>query len=79
MNNIAFTPHSQNQSFKNRFQVKQVGGCSAKTLTSLSEITSQRSFSKQRNAESGRQDIYTRVTNRIIADLEKGNLTWVKP
>jgi antirestriction protein ArdC len=26
-----------------------------------------------------RQDIYTRVTNKIIADLENGNLTWVKP
>ena len=25
------------------------------------------------------QDIYTRVTNKIIADLEKGNLTWFKP
>lgn len=26
-----------------------------------------------------KQDIYARVTNKIIADLEKGNLTWVKP
>ena len=25
------------------------------------------------------QDIYTRVTYKIIADLEKGNLTWIKP
>ena len=25
------------------------------------------------------QDVYTRVTHKIIADLEKGNLTWVKP
>ena len=25
------------------------------------------------------QDIYTRVTHKIIADLEKGNLTWIKP
>ena len=25
------------------------------------------------------QDVYTRVTNKIIADLEKGNLTWFKP
>lgn len=24
-------------------------------------------------------DIYTRVTNKIIADLEKGDLTWMKP
>lgn len=26
-----------------------------------------------------KQDVYTSVTNKIIADLEKGNLTWVKP
>jgi antirestriction protein ArdC len=26
-----------------------------------------------------KQDIYTHVTNKIIADLEKGNLTWKKP
>ncbi len=24
-------------------------------------------------------DIYERITNRIAADLEKGNLTWRKP
>ena len=33
--------------------------------------------------ESGRmseqQDVYTRVTNKIIADLERGNLTWLQP
>ena len=26
-----------------------------------------------------KQDIYTRVTNKIIADLEKGEHTWLKP
>lgn len=26
-----------------------------------------------------KQDVYTSVTNKIIADLEKGNLTWTKP
>ena len=26
-----------------------------------------------------KQDIYTTITNRIIADLEAGNLTWVQP
>ena len=26
-----------------------------------------------------KQDVYTSVTNKIIADLEKGNLTWLKP
>jgi antirestriction protein ArdC len=24
-------------------------------------------------------DVYTRVTNKIIADLERGNLTWLQP
>jgi antirestriction protein ArdC len=31
------------------------------------------------NKATSRQDIYTRVTNKIIADLEKGDLTWLKP
>lgn len=26
-----------------------------------------------------RQDVYTRVTDRIVADLERGVRTWVKP
>jgi antirestriction protein ArdC len=26
-----------------------------------------------------KQDVYTSVTNKIIADLEKGNLTWLRP
>jgi antirestriction protein ArdC len=26
-----------------------------------------------------RQDVYTRVTNKIIADLEQGVRTWMKP
>ena len=26
-----------------------------------------------------KQDVYTRVTNKIIADLEKGVRTWMKP
>jgi antirestriction protein ArdC len=25
------------------------------------------------------QDVYTRVTNKIVADLERGNLTWLQP
>lgn len=24
-------------------------------------------------------DIYTRVTNKIVTDLEKGEFTWLKP
>ena len=28
---------------------------------------------------SEKQDIYSRVTNKIIADLERGNLTWLQP
>lgn len=26
-----------------------------------------------------RQDIYQKVTDKIIADLEQGELTWLKP
>ena len=26
-----------------------------------------------------KQDVYTRVTGKIIADLERGNLTWLQP
>jgi len=29
--------------------------------------------------EPARQDIYTRVTGRIIADLERGVRTWTQP
>ncbi len=28
---------------------------------------------------STKSDIYTRVTDKIIADLEKGTLTWLQP
>jgi antirestriction protein ArdC len=24
-------------------------------------------------------DVYTRVTNKILADLERGHLTWLQP
>lgn len=30
-------------------------------------------------ASQDKQDIYTIITNKIIADLEKGNLTWAQP
>jgi antirestriction protein ArdC len=26
-----------------------------------------------------KQDVYTRVTRKIIADLERGTLTWLQP
>jgi antirestriction protein ArdC len=32
-----------------------------------------------KNANSERQDVYTRVTNRIIADLEQGVRPWARP
>ncbi len=32
-----------------------------------------------RNGNGKRQDVYTRVTNRIIADLERGVRPWIKP
>jgi antirestriction protein ArdC len=28
---------------------------------------------------SGKPDVYSQVTNKIIADLERGNLTWLQP
>jgi len=28
---------------------------------------------------SERQDVYTRITDKIIADLEQGVRTWMKP
>jgi antirestriction protein ArdC len=31
------------------------------------------------NAMTETQDVYSRVTNKIIADLERGNLTWLQP
>ena len=36
---------------------------------------------KDENGESrfNRKDVYTRVTDRIIADLEQGVRTWLKP
>ena len=30
-------------------------------------------------AAADRKDVYTRVTERIIADLERGVRTWLKP
>lgn len=32
-----------------------------------------------RKSKSPRQDVYTRITDKIIADLEKGVRTWMKP
>jgi antirestriction protein ArdC len=32
-----------------------------------------------KTAEASRTDVYTRITNRIIADLEQGVRTWTKP
>ncbi len=34
---------------------------------------------KLTNETPAQNDIYARVTNKILADLEKGNLTWRKP
>ncbi len=37
--------------------------------------------SNQNNPNDGitRQDVYARVTDRIVADLEKGVRSWMKP
>ena len=32
-----------------------------------------------KTAEAPRSDVYTRITNRIIADLEQGVRPWTKP
>src|ERR1700736_2659951 len=34
---------------------------------------------KRRTTMTEKADIYTRVTNKILADLERGNLTWLQP
>jgi antirestriction protein ArdC len=34
---------------------------------------------KSVKSDAPKLDVYTRVTNKIIADLEKGELTWMKP
>jgi antirestriction protein ArdC len=33
----------------------------------------------RRTAMPGKADVYTRVTSKILADLERGNLTWLQP
>jgi antirestriction protein ArdC len=37
------------------------------------------SSAKNANVRSDRQDVYTRVTQKIIADLENGVRPWLKP
>ena len=34
---------------------------------------------KKGDTMSEKLDVYSRVTNKIIADLERGNLTWLQP
>src|SRR5271166_1450933 len=34
---------------------------------------------KRRTTMTEKADVYTRVTNKILADLERGNLTWLQP
>lgn len=36
-------------------------------------------MTRKHSPMTGKKDIYTSVTAKIIADLEKGNLTWMKP
>ena len=42
-----------------------------------SELTGPAKESRAMNSE--RQDVYTRITDKIIADLEQGVRTWMKP
>lgn len=53
-----------------------------KTSTKKPTRKSSKRLSKEAkltNENTSQQDIYTRVTNKILSDLEKGNLTWRKP
>lgn len=70
MANIVFKPNHQNYSMTN------FGKRAGEQTQSLpkSRLSPQLSLYK-----GNRQDVYTRVTNRIIADLEKGSLTWIRP
>lgn len=82
MASIVFTSSPQNYSIVNVTQGMKQGNFqeASKALPSLPQ--SKARFHKQScssHNDTEKQDVYTRVTNKIIADLEKGNLTWFKP
>jgi len=84
MASIVFTSNPQNYSIVNVDPgMQQVDFQeTSKVLSSLPQPKPKTRFYKQSCSSSNsteKQDVYTRVTNKIIADLEKGNLTWVKP
>ena len=81
MASIVFTSNPQNYSIINVDPgIQQVNFQeTSKALASLPKpkVRSYKQSCSSNDTE--KQDVYTRVTNKIIADLEKGNLTWVKP
>lgn len=51
------------------------------TVSPLSSPEGQFGFMRNRRKEKKemKQDVYQKVTDKIVADLEKGELTWLKP
>ena len=79
MTSIVFTTNPQNYSIITTAQVLGYGSFQArKTLPPLPQ-KSRASLKPQKSSGGDLQDVYHRVTNKIIADLEKGKLTWVQP
>jgi antirestriction protein ArdC len=81
MTDIIFTSNPQNYSITNSAQdINHHKLQPSETLPPLPKCkTKTKLRRKPRPDDNERQDVYTRVTNKIIADLEKGNLTWIKP
>src|SRR5690349_20609160 len=56
------------------------GERAAGTARSFREVTaSERSKTMRTSTTTSRTDLYSRVTERVIADLEKGVRPWLKP
>jgi antirestriction protein ArdC len=82
MASIVFTSNPQNYSIVNVAQGIKQGNFQEASKALRPQSKPKARFHKQpcsSNNNTEKQDVYTRVTNKIIADLEKGNLTWTKP
>lgn len=83
MASIVFTPNHQNYSITNVAEGEIFNRFQANNHLPLFPQPKPRTrvrLHKQSNTCDGdKQDVYTRVTNKIIDDLEKGNLTWTQP
>ena len=79
MTGTIFTSNPQNDSIPNVVQGEIFASQARKSLPE-SKAPSEAELHKQSRSfdfDNGKQDVYTRVTHKIIADLEKGNLTWI--